>query len=215
MNSADFDGKANISNAIKQVLNDECKIYANGVTINFAGKIHSPTYIQKDHTFAIDPFSSGNLGLIGIMHIERIVWLNKSKKTTIIPLPKKLESIPILNAYPGATENYLDGFLNGSFKGVVIVGYGSGNVSDNMYYSIKKAVEHSLKVVLVTNCKFGGITSEYGGIGGNQSLKDLGVIMANDLNAYQAMVVASLVFGNISIPNGTNLENYFNNKILM
>lgn len=39
--------------------------------------------------------------------------------------------------------------------------------------------------------------------------------MANDLNAYQAMVVGSLIFGNSLIPNGANLDNYFNNKILM
>ena len=58
------------------------------------------------------------------------------------------------------------------------------------------------------------IIKEYGGIGGNQSLRDLGVIMADDLTPYQAMIVASLVFGNGKISKDVNLQNYFNNKIL-
>jgi len=42
-------------------------------------------------------------------------------------------------------------------------------------------------------------------------LKDIGVIMANDLNAYQAMSVASLVIGSNKI-NEEELESYFHNK---
>jgi L-asparaginase/Glu-tRNA(Gln) amidotransferase subunit D len=62
---SDYDGKANIVNSIKQLMNPECSIYAPGITINFSGKIHSPVYIQKEHSFAVDPFSSGRLGVIG------------------------------------------------------------------------------------------------------------------------------------------------------
>ncbi len=67
----------------------------------------------------------------------------------------------------------------------------------------------------MTKCKYGGVFSEYGGIGGNQSLKELGVIMASDLNPYQAMIVASLLFGNSRINREINLQNYFSNKILI
>lgn len=38
-------------------------------------------------------------------------------------------------------------------SGIVIVGYGTGNVSEPMYYAIQKAIKNGLKVVLVTNCK--------------------------------------------------------------
>ncbi len=51
--SHNFDGNANITNSIKQALNPECSKYAEGVTINFAGKIHSPAYIHKEHSFAL------------------------------------------------------------------------------------------------------------------------------------------------------------------
>ena len=53
VSNSDYDGKANLVNSIKQVLNSDCVNYASGVTINFGGKIHSPVYIQKDHSFAI------------------------------------------------------------------------------------------------------------------------------------------------------------------
>lgn len=167
--NSDYDGKANITNAIKQVSNPESLMYGYGVSINFAGKIHSPVNVHKEHSFAIDPFSSGNFGVIGMMHTSRIDWLNNPKKSIVIPLPDELESVlsvPIIFAYPGATVNFLDGFIENKFKAIVVVAYGSGNVNDNTYYAIKKVTEHGLKVVLVSNCKYGGIYAEYGGIGG-------------------------------------------------
>jgi hypothetical protein len=39
--------------------------------------------------------------------------------------------------------------------------------------------------------------------------------MGYGLNAYQAMVVASLLFENEKIPKNTNLENYFNDRIFI
>ncbi len=91
-----------------------------------------------------------------MMHTNRIDWLNNPKKSKIIPLPEKLASVPIVYAFPGATEDLLIGFV-GKIKGVVVVAYGSGNVSENMYYAIKNVIEKGLYVVLVTNCKYGGM----------------------------------------------------------
>ena len=115
---------------------------------------------------------------------DRIDWANNPKKACVIPLPEKLESVPIVYAFPGATRDYLDGFID-KFKGIIVVSYGSGNVSEEMYYAIKNLIDGGIKVVLVTNCKYGGVFSEYGGTGGNQSLKDIGVIMAHDLTPFQ------------------------------
>jgi L-asparaginase/Glu-tRNA(Gln) amidotransferase subunit D len=73
-------------------------MFGYGVSINFAGKIHSPVHVHKEHSFAIDPFSSGTYGVVGMMHTNRIDWLNNPKKSSIIPMPDKmeqLESIPI------------------------------------------------------------------------------------------------------------------------
>jgi L-asparaginase len=163
--NTDYDGRANITNAIKQVSNPESYMFGYGVSINFAGKIHSPVYVHKEHSFAIDPFSSGNYGVIGMMHTSRIDWLNNPKQSEIIALPDTLASVPILYAYPGATPDCLDGYISGGFKAIVVVAYGSGNVNENMYYAIKKVIEGGLKVVMVTVCHYGGIYSEYGGIG--------------------------------------------------
>lgn len=164
----DYDGKSNVINSVKQIMDPMCSKYAHGVTVNFAGKIHSPAYVQREHSFAIDPFSSAGLGIIGMMHLHKIEWMNEANRFSsgYIPLPNQgLEPVPIVYAFPGATVDYLDGYI-GKFKGIVVSGYGSGNVSDNMYYAIKRAIEGGLKVILTTNCRFGGISTEYGGIGG-------------------------------------------------
>jgi L-asparaginase/Glu-tRNA(Gln) amidotransferase subunit D len=92
--------------------------------------------------------------MINKNHIE---WLNNSTISSIIPMPEKLSSIPIVYAFPGATSDCLDTYLN--FKGVIVVSYGSGNVSDQMYYAIKKLTDNKVKVVLTTNCRYGGVAS--------------------------------------------------------
>ena len=212
---SDYDGRTNITNAIKQVFNPETVINAPGVTINFFGQIHSPISLKKEHSFSLNPFSSGQVGVLGIMHSNRIIWLNNQKKSIIIPLPVKLHPVPIVQAFPGATENCLDGFLNTNFKCIVVVAYGCGNVNEAMHSAIENVINKGLQVVLVTNCKYGGVFSEYAGKGGSQSLRDLGVIMADDLNPYQAMLVAALVLDNERITKGTNLEIYFSNKLYL
>ena len=58
-----------------------------------------------------------------MMHTNRIDWLNNPKKSIIISLPKKLARVPIVHAFPGATEELLDGFIN-KYAGVVIIAYG-------------------------------------------------------------------------------------------
>ena len=76
--------------------------------------------------------------------------------------------MPIVYAYPGATVTFLDGFRNSNeFKAIVLVAYGSGNVNDATYEAIKRVIESGVRVVLVTNCRYGGIFADYGGIGGN------------------------------------------------
>ena len=84
-------------------------------------------------------------------------------------LTEKLASIPIVYAFPGATVDCLNGYVENNFKAIVVVSYGSGNVNECMYNAISKVVKEGLKVILVTNCKYGGIYSEYGGIGGDFS----------------------------------------------
>lgn len=39
-----------------------------------------------------------------MIHLDRIQWLNHSTKSSIIPLPLKLESVPVVFAFPGATD---------------------------------------------------------------------------------------------------------------
>jgi L-asparaginase len=77
-------------------------------------------------------------------------------------------------------------------KGLVIVGYGCGNVNNETYELAKKAVEMGIVIILVTMVENGGVFSEYGGIGGVASLRELGVIPANELNYWRARLALIL-----------------------
>lgn len=164
----DYDGKDNMRNAIIQAL--DVHPYNIGVFINFAGKIHSPEYVYKHHSYDLDPFTSGKFGEVGIIHYDKINWLNNPPRSEIITIPQDLQSVPIIYAHPGATSNYLDGYL-GRFKSIIVVGYGCGNVSEHMYNAISNVMNNcdqskKISVILVTNCRYGGIREDYAGNGG-------------------------------------------------
>jgi L-asparaginase len=61
----DHDGRGNLINSIKQAKITE----RFGVSINFAGKIHNPLFVNKEHSFALDPFSSSSLGILAFFYL--------------------------------------------------------------------------------------------------------------------------------------------------
>ena len=111
------------------------------------------------------------------MRPNRIDWLQTPHICKLVPLPDEMPaSIPIVYSFPGATADCLDGFVD-KFKAIVVVAYGSGNVNENMYLAIKKLIKtYGIKVVLVSNCKYGGVYAEYGGNGGKRRKKHVHLV---------------------------------------
>lgn len=191
MRSADQvspDGPINLANSVKQAVHPEA--INKGVTINFNSKIHSAIYAIKSHSENVDAFSSGEKGLLGVSSNEKIVWYNNPVlPSVIVNNLDNLLDVPVLFCLPGANYKYLN--LE-NIKGMVLVGYGCGNVNNETYELAKNAIEKGIVVVLVTRVENGGVFAEYAGIGGVQSMKDLGVITANDLNYWRARLCLML-----------------------
>ena len=182
------DGPINLINSIEQAIHPEA--LNKGVTINFNGKIHSANYVHKCHSGNVDAFSSGEKGLIGTITNKKITWYNNPVLPNIIPHNlDNLQNVPIIICSPGLDYNFLN--LE-EIKGLVIVGYGCGNVNNETYELAKKAVLKGIVVILVTMVENGGVFAEYGGIGGVKSMKDIGVITANELNYWRCRIALIL-----------------------
>jgi L-asparaginase len=176
------DGPVNLINSLKQAIHPEA--INRGVTINFNGKIHSANYAFKCQSENLDAFSSGEKGLVGIITNKKIIWYNNPVMPSTIPHNlDNLHDVPVLFCSPGSSYRYLN--LE-EVKGMVIVGYGCGNVNNETYELAQKAVKNGIVVILVTMVENGGVFAEYGGIGGVASMKEIGVITANELNYWRA-----------------------------
>ena len=182
------DGPINLINCVKQALDAES--INKGVTINFNGKIHSANHVFKLSSINVDAFSSGEKGLVGLVSKDKIIWYNNPILPPIISHNLSvLHDVPIIMISPGSTYDHID--LK-KIKGMVIVGYGCGNVNEQTYELADNAAKIEVPVVLVTRVQNGGVFCEYGNRGGVESMKRLGVIIANELSDWRARIVLIL-----------------------
>ena len=77
-------------------------------------------------------------------------------------------------------------------KGLVVCGYGIGNVNLPVFQAIERARRKGIPVVLTTRVPAGRVYPVYGGEGGGTSMKDLGVVFGEDLLPWKARIVLML-----------------------
>ena len=156
------DGPINIINSLVQAVDPEA--INKGITINFNGKIHSANFAFKFNSGNVDAFSSGEKGLVGTVINKDIIWYNNPVLPSTIPHDiNNLQNVPIIFCQPGLDYSFLN--LK-EIKGLIIVGYGCGNVNNETYELAKEAISMKIVVILVTMVENGGVFSEYGGICG-------------------------------------------------
>lgn len=164
---ADPDGPKNLELALTSQINE-------GTHIAFGGKLIPARGARKVHTSDLDAFA------------------NPLKDTTR-PRPKKREKlsdyyVPIVAAFPGAPASVvIDPIRNGA-NGLVVMGMGSGNVSDEVGDAIVKVRERGFPVVLSTRVPNGEVHLDYGGHGGGATLANKGVIAAGGFSPAQARI---------------------------
>jgi len=65
---------------------------------------------------------------------------------------------------------------------------GRGNVPPEMVPSIKRAIDKGLPVVIVSRCYLGRVLDSYGYPGGGKELRNLGVILGDNLPGQKARI---------------------------
>ena len=71
-------------------------------------------------------------------------------------------------------------------KGIVIEGFGAGNVPPALVPALEECLKRNVPVVLATRCIEGGVWPMYGYPGGGADLQDKGVILCGRLGGPKA-----------------------------
>lgn len=138
------DGPYNLYQAI--ALASENEACGQGVMVLFSNTIYSARDVQKVNNYKIDAFDQKSFGCLGYMQDEQVFFFSKTFKSHTsnsifsLQLPEKLPKVAIAYYYAGADADILD-YLSNTHEGIIIVGSGNGNYSQEWMNKINACYE--------------------------------------------------------------------------
>lgn len=175
-NHLETDARRNLINAVRVATKNVA-----GVMIVFYEHIIWGTRASKISESRLNAFQSINwdlLGEVGIeikLHEERHLRHNRP----LVIKPGFEPAIAVTTLVPGTPSNMLTGLLNSGIKGIILRGYGSGNISYDQLEVLRKAQAMDIPVVINTQCMEGATQMHLYDVG--KKALDLGAIQAFDM----------------------------------
>ncbi len=159
-----------------------------GVMVVFDEEIILGSRASKVSESKLNAFETINWDLLGEIRID-IRLSDEAKKRhggTLKPRPGFEENIAVVTLVPGTPVEMFMGLLENGIKGLVLRGYGSGNVAYKYLPAIERANELQVPVVVSTQCLEGATAMHLYDVG-KQAL-DKGVIQAYDMSIESVVV---------------------------
>ncbi len=187
-----YDGFSNLYSSILVAIANES--YNRGVLVCLNDEINAAYEVIKTHTLSLDTFKSLEFGPLGLVDEESVLYYrqtNYSKdKISPIELNKKVE---IINVTSGMDDSLIRHYVNQKVDGLIIEGFGRGNVPAGLVESIKTAIDSGVVVVITSRCPIGRVRDTYAYSGGGYQLKQIGVLSGKSLPSYKARLLLMLI----------------------
>lgn len=176
-NRIESDARRNFINAVKLATMD-----ISGVMVVFDEEIILGSRATKISESKLEAFETINHDLLGEIRVDINLNINRSKRhNKKIKLAKGFESnIGVIHLVPGMLASFLDkAIFSSKIKGLILLGYGTGNIGYEYLDVLKKAKQKKIPVIIDTQC-LEGVTMMKAYDVGRQALK-AGVIEAYDM----------------------------------
>ena len=142
------DGPANIYCAVKTAASEEAK--GKGVMVLLNEIIHAAGQVRKTHSANPDTFASPWWGPIGYCDVDRVVF-RRTPLDRHTYSPKELTArVDIVTGQTGIGRDYIDFAVAQGCKGIVLEGFGRGNLPAIVEPAIKDATDKGVVVVITT-----------------------------------------------------------------
>ena len=188
------DGPANIYDAVMTVVSPISKGW--GAVLVMDQYVNEARYVQKSHTTNPHTFMSGQHGYLGYVVNNKVMKFHDVGNHTKVDLPKTLVKVPLFYTFPGDDGSSIKHAVDDGAKGIAIAGLGAGNVSKEVFASVKYALSKNVPVVIGTRVYEGGVYPMYGSEGGGSTLMKEGAFLSKDLALNKARLLLLLGVSN-------------------
>jgi L-asparaginase len=193
-----FDGIRNLLNAIKA-----CSLPLppeTGVVLLMTDRIFSAREVVKINSLNIDAFEAPESGPVAYVAGDDVCLTRRPTPAPAVTRPlirtRRIEpQVALLACYTGMDGALVDHLVRSGVKGLVIEGFGAGNVPPGAVPSIAGAVDRGIPVVLTTRCPEGGVWPMYAYPGGGADLVKKGIIPGGRLSGPKARIKLMAALG--------------------
>ncbi len=199
------DGLNNLFYSVKAATGD-----IGEVVICFGDRIIRGNRAIKENVHGFNAFSSPRTPPIGNLGID--IKLNENRIKRFIGTPnfyKNIESgVAVYTQVSGGSSDTLKYFVNDeNIKGIIIMGFGTGNLQKKLIPGVHELIKSSKKVVIITTCLKGStILGQYQT---GLTAKEAGALAGKDLTIHAATQKMMYALGRDS----NNFTNYFYESI--
>lgn len=196
MRSADAtspDGPHNLASALRAAASSALR--GLGAVLCLNDTVHAARWARKTHSSRVDAFTSAPGPVATVDPDGKVRRLRGSLEQWTVPDSSRIhrvhpETVPVVQAYTGmsaaALENAVD---TETARGVVLEGFGVGNVPGTLVDAIRKLIARGLIVAVSTRVSQGGTWPVYGGPGSGTELTEMGVLGAGTLATGKARLL--------------------------
>jgi L-asparaginase len=191
-----YDGPSNLAASICTVISPQSR--NRGVLVCFNGELNCASEVTKTNSMSLNAFSSPNLGPIGIVDDNRVIFYRNSMNKQHFNVDTLNTDVELIKCVTGRDSRIIDFLISDGAKGFVIEGMGRGNVPPEMVDGIKRAIDLGMPVVIVTRCYQGRVLDSYGYPGGGKQLRNLGAILGDTLPGQKARIKLILALSQLN-----------------
>jgi L-asparaginase len=175
------DARRNFVNAVRLATMD-----ISGINVVFNDEVILGSRASKISESKLDAFDTINWGALGEIRIDvRLSEKARPRHDKPVHAVKGFEpNIAIVRLVPGTPVDTLTCLLDSGVRGLVLRGYGAGNIAYKYLEVLEKAKEMRIPVVVTTPCLEGATLMHVYDVG-NQALKR-GAIQAHDMTIESA-----------------------------
>jgi len=171
-----------------------------GVMVVMNEEIHSAREVTKTHSANPKTFASPFWGPLGYVDTDRVIFRRQSLHRQKIQPVALVGNVHLIKLTAGCDDFLLQCLVQKKACGIVVEGFGRGNVPPAVVPGIKNALEHHIPVILTTRVTGGRVLDIYGYEGAAQPLKALGVILGGEISGPKARIKLMLALGLTSDP---------------